>query len=71
MADQRKPLFTTDGREEWTEEARALDQALTQAINPIIRTWVAAGYSKRDLQLIVHACAMDIGASIACGFFED
>lgn len=67
MADP-KNLFTTDGREEWTEESRALDQELCNAITPIIKKWQDAGYSKRQIHYVLMMAAHDVGANLVCGF---
>jgi hypothetical protein len=58
------PLFTQDSREEWTDEARTIDQMAGNALRPIFEYANANGYSIRDVQYIVEMAAMDLTLSV-------
>ena len=54
-----KHLF--NDKDEWTEESRNLDREVGEALRPIIKKWLDAGYSIRDIQLSVMFSAMEEG----------
>lgn len=58
------PLFTEDSREEWTDEARTIDQMASNVLRPIFEYANSNGYSIRDVQYIVEMAAMDLALSV-------
>jgi len=57
-----------DETEHYTEEGLALDVELQQALMPILEKWLKAGYSKRQIQLMVQSSAFEAGLNIIVGF---
>lgn len=55
-----KRLFTSDKREDWTDDAREYDRKVTQALRHIIKEAVLKGDSLIDLNYIINASVTDM-----------
>lgn len=52
-----KSLYTKDAR--YTDVGMQVDREISTAVDPIIRRWVEAGYSPRDIQNVAYGAILD------------
>lgn len=64
-------LFTSDKKEEWTDEARAFDLEATRALRPLIKKAADKGYSLIDLHYVIIMSLTDLTCAQRIGWGED
>jgi hypothetical protein len=56
-----KQIYSSIPGEHITEDARVIDQAMTDALRPIFAKYKAEGYSVRQLMNLAHDVVTDVG----------
>ena len=56
----KKMLFNNDVNESWTPEANVICNEFTLLIEPIIKKYIADGYSVREIEYILTRSVGDI-----------